>query len=113
MKVRRLGVLRGVFSGTAEIKAPLCAAIHGFSLHAGVLAASYEREKLEKVARYIARPAIREDRLSNTPTGDILYKLKKSYSDGTTHLILSPLELLEKMASLVPPPRVQECMSQP
>ena len=26
--------------------------------------------------------------------------------DGTTHLVLSPLELIEKLAALVPPPRL-------
>jgi hypothetical protein len=28
------------------------------------------------------------------------------WSDGTTHLLLSPLELIEKLAALVPPPRL-------
>ena len=28
------------------------------------------------------------------------------WSDGTTHLLLSPVELLEKLAALVPPPRL-------
>ena len=29
-----------------------------------------------------------------------------NWSDGTTHLVLSPLELIEKLAALVPPPRL-------
>ena len=29
------------------------------------------------------------------------------HSDGTTHLLLSPLELIEKLAALVPPPRLK------
>lgn len=28
------------------------------------------------------------------------------WSDGTTHLLLSPLELIEKLAALIPPPRL-------
>jgi hypothetical protein len=32
-------------------------------------------------------------------------KLKSSWSDGTSHIILSGHELLEKLASIVPPPR--------
>lgn len=36
--------------------------------------------------------------------GNILYKLKYS-SDGATHILLSPLEMLEKLASIIPPPR--------
>ena len=41
---------------------------------------------------------IDDDRLS--------FRLKTPWADGTTHLILSPLELIEKLAALVPPPRV-------
>ncbi|OFI35895.1 hypothetical protein BFC17_10560 [Alteromonas lipolytica] len=39
------------------------AQIGGFSLHAGVFADSHESEKLERLCRYIARPAISEQRL--------------------------------------------------
>jgi hypothetical protein len=34
------------------------------------------------------------------------FALKTPWDDGTTHIVLSPLELLEKLAALVPPPRV-------
>ena len=34
-------------------------------------------------------------------TGDIIYKLKKTWTDGTTAVIFSPLEFLEKLISLV------------
>jgi hypothetical protein len=37
--------------------------------------------------------------------GRLLYRLKQRWRDGTTHLVLEPLELLEKLAALVPPPR--------
>jgi hypothetical protein len=39
----------------------------GFSLHAGVAAQAWERSKLERLCRYIARPAVSEKRLSLTP----------------------------------------------
>jgi len=35
----------------------------------------------------------------------VLYKLKKAYTDGTTHVMFSQLELLEKLSALVPKPR--------
>ena len=103
--VRRLGRLELLIGGKAETTAPLCAEIQGFSLHAGVHCAPYEREKLEKLARYVARPAVAEDRLRVTSKGEITYRLKKPYTDGTTHLIFSPLEFMEKLAALVPRPR--------
>ncbi len=78
----------------------------GFSLHAGVAAQAWERDKLERLCRYISRPALSEKRLSLTSAGFIRYKLKTPYSDGTTHVIFEPLDFISKLASLVPKPRV-------
>ena len=61
--------------------------VAGFSLHAGVAARADERKKLERLCRYISRPAISEKRLSLTPNGNIRYQLKTPYRDGTTHVI--------------------------
>ncbi len=62
----------------------------GFSLHAGVVAQAWERQKLERLCRYVSRPAISEKRLSLTPSSKIRYQLKTPYSDGTTHVIFEP-----------------------
>ena len=78
----------------------------GFSLHAGVAAQAWERDKLERLCRYISRPAISEKRLSLTSAGNIRYQLKTPYSDGTTHVIFEPLDFISKLASLVPKPKV-------
>jgi len=78
----------------------------GFSLHAGVSAQAWEREKLERLCRYITRPAVSEKHLSLTPAGNIRYQLKNPYRNGTTHLVFEPLDFLSKLAALVPKPRV-------
>ncbi len=78
----------------------------GFSLHAGVAAQAWERQKLERLCRYITRPAVSEKRLSLTSSGNIRYQLKTPYSDGTTHVIFEPLDFIAKLAALVPKPRV-------
>lgn len=78
----------------------------GFSLHAGVAARACERQKLERLCRYISRPAVSEKRLSVTPSGNIRYQLKTPYSDGTTHVIFEPLDFIAKLAALIPKPRV-------
>ena len=104
-KVRRIGSLEPA-DFHPELKGPLCAMAVGFSLHAEVYCAPWEREKLEKLCRYIARPAIAEERLKLLPSGDIVLKLKTKYSDGTSHLLFSGLEFIEKLAALVPPPRI-------
>ena len=78
----------------------------GFSLHVGVAAQAWERAKLERLCRYITRPAVSEKRLSLTQSGNIHYQLKTPYSDGTTHAIFEPLDFIAKLAALVPKPRV-------
>ncbi|MDC0714503.1 transposase [Stigmatella sp. ncwal1] len=37
--------------------------------------------------------------------GRIAYRMKRPLPDGTTHLLFTGLELLRRVASLVPPPR--------
>ena len=46
-----------------------------------------------------------EDRLHKTGDGNVALRLKRAWSDGTTHLVLSPQELIEKPIPLVPRPR--------
>ncbi len=82
------------------------AKIAGFSLHAGVMAEAHQRDKLERVCRYIARPAVSEKRLSLLDDGRIRYELKTPYRDGTTHVFFEPLDFLARLAALVPKPRV-------
>lgn len=78
----------------------------GFSLHAGVMAEAHQRDKLERLCRYISRPAVSEKRLALTANGQIRYELKTPYRNGTTHVIFEPLDFMAKLAALVPKPRV-------
>ncbi len=78
----------------------------GFRLHAGVAAQAWERDKLERLCRYISRPAVSEKRLSLTSAGNIRYQLKAPYGDGTIHVIFNPLDFIAKLASLVPKPKI-------
>ncbi len=79
--------------------------ISGFSLHAGVAAKADERKKLERLCRYVSRPAVSEKRLSLTSNGNIRYQLKTPYRDGTTHVIFEPLDFMARLAALIPRPR--------
>ena len=78
----------------------------GFSLHAGVATRAHEREKLERLCRYIARPAVSTERLSLTRNGRLRYELKTPWRNGTTHVIFEPLDFISRLVSLVPKPRV-------
>jgi ribosomal protein S27E len=82
------------------------ARVAGFSLHAGIAARADQRNKVERLCRYIARPAVAEPRLSLTERGEVRYTLKTPYRDGTTHVVFEPLDFLARLAALVPRPRV-------
>ena len=55
---------------------------NGFSLHAGVSCEGHQKEKRERLCRYIARPAVAVPRLSLSSTGKVVYSLKARGSSG-------------------------------
>jgi predicted component of type VI protein secretion system len=58
----------------------------GFSLHAGISVEADQREKLERLTRYVSRPPVSVERLDRTAQGQVRYRLKTPYRDGTTHI---------------------------
>ena len=82
------------------------AKLGGFSLHAGVAAKAHQCDKLERLCRYISRPAVSEKRLSLTSTGKIRYELKTPYRNGTTHVIFEPIDFMYRRYGM---PRAQGC----
>ena len=78
----------------------------GFDLHAAVAVPAGDRERLEKLCRYVLRPPIAQERLGLQLDGRIVLTLKAAWRDGTTHLVFTPLELLGRLAVLIPRPRV-------
>jgi Putative transposase len=75
----------------------------GFSLHAGIAAKAPQRDKLEHLARYVARPPIATERLSLTEGGLVRLALKTPYRDGTTHVIFEPEDFMARLFALVRP----------
>lgn len=65
-----------------------------------------KRDRLEKLIRYVARSSVALSRMSETSQGDIQITLKKPFSDGTTHVVFTPMELIEKLVALIPQPRM-------
>ncbi len=84
----------------------LCANNQGFSLHAGVRCEADDRQGIEQLCRYITRPAISNERLSVNREGNVVLKLKTPWRNGTTHLVLTPMEFMQRLAALVPRPRL-------
>jgi len=109
-KVRKIGSGFGFEGESPMIKGPKCATIHGFSLHAGTHVGKHQHDKLKMLVRYLARPPVAGTRLteSSSHPGELEYSLKQPWNDGTTAILLSPLELLEKLAALVPPSKTHQ-----
>jgi hypothetical protein len=74
----------------------------GFSLHAGVVIAAHDRDALERLCRYGARPAFALERLAWTDDGRISYKLKRAWPDGRTHLVMEPVAFLRRLVGIIP-----------
>jgi len=88
----------------------------GFSLDASVRIPGADRAGRERLLRYCARPPFGLDRLriEREPAGSsddagvrrVSYRPARPTPDGRTLLALSPLEFLDALSRLIPPPRV-------
>jgi Putative transposase len=94
--------LRGTKRSAADFKQNLCANLEGFSLHAAVRCAAHQRKTLERLCRYITRPALANEGLLCNGAGQVALTLKNTYRGGTTHLVMSPLTFMQRLAALVP-----------
>jgi hypothetical protein len=104
-RVRKLGQqIHMPFRG--ELKGSRCFAVEGYSLHANTCCQPNETYKLKRLIEYVARPPFANERISRTQNGDVTLRLKKPFSDGTTHIVFTPLEFIEKLSALVPKPRI-------
>ncbi len=78
----------------------------GRDLAAGAFDPAGDRERLEHLCRYILRPPVAQDALGLTPDGKVLLRLRRPWSDGTRAIRFEPSELLEKLAAMIPKPRI-------
>ncbi len=85
-----------------------CVRQGGMSLHADVAVPARDRQRLERLCRYVARPPLALERLEELRDGRLAYRLKTPWRDGTTHVVMERTELLERLAPLVPPPRAHQ-----
>jgi hypothetical protein len=101
-------VARGGRSGGAAgaLDRPPHAHIAGFDLHANVAVPGRDRARREQLCRNLLRPAVAQDRLGLLADGRVVLTLKAAWADGTRQLVFEPLELLEKLATLTPRPRI-------
>jgi hypothetical protein len=63
-------------------------------------------ERLERLCCYTLRSPIAQTRLRVDAEGQVWITLRHQWSDGTTHLRFDPVALLERLAVLIPRPRI-------
>ncbi len=85
---------------------PLCASLDGFTLHAATRAGALDATGREALCKYVLRPAVAQERITQGPDGLVRIVLKKPFSDGTVAVDMDPLSLLCRLAASVPPPRL-------
>ncbi len=85
---------------------PLCAIAQGVNVHAGVVIEAGDRAALERLVRYLLRPALSLERLSRRDDDVVVYRLQRPDRRGRTALVMTPLELLARLAAILPAPRL-------
>jgi hypothetical protein len=105
-KVTRIGSGFGYFEEIPLAQGERCFSIHGYSLHANTRTRTHQRERLGKLIEYLARGPLSNERLEITTDGKVKLALKTHYRDGTSHLLFTPEEFIEKIVALIPPPRL-------
>jgi hypothetical protein len=78
----------------------------GFSVDGSVRIEAADRAGRERLLRYCARPPFALDRLRELDPERLLYEGTKPGPGGGGPLLLTPLELIDRLAALVPPPRI-------
>ena len=74
----------------------------GFSVDAAVRIEGNDRAGLERLLRYCARPPFALEHLQQRDAGHLVYHCPKPRPDGPRDLVLTPLELIDRIAALVP-----------
>ncbi len=86
----------------------LCCDLDGFSLHAKVEIEGHDRDAIERLCRYLARPPIATERLTQRSDGRVVYGLRRHWKDGTSAVVFDPLDFIARLAALVPRPRAHQ-----
>ena len=111
-RILRAFVVRGLLE-RSDAKDMLGYQHSGFSVDAGVCIEAHDRSALERLLRYCARPPFAMDRLRKAGA-ELVYRCAKQHSEPggdkpgakVDELTLTPLELIDRIAALVPPPRI-------
>jgi len=77
----------------------------GFSVNGDVRIEGQDRDGLERLLRYCARPAFALERLREIDAEHLVYESVKPGPGGSVSVLLTPFQLLDRLAALIPPSR--------
>ncbi|MEN8162182.1 MAG: transposase, partial [Myxococcota bacterium] len=83
---------------------PMTATAFGMSLHAATCVDGRDRRQLERVCRYLLRPAFAHDAVVAMPDGKVRIRFKQPSRTGATFTQVSRDTFLARLCALVPPP---------
>ncbi|MBY0396448.1 MAG: transposase, partial [Thermoleophilia bacterium] len=107
-RVGRVG--RRTNNAIGKAPSPWHARAADFDLHGGRTVRAEDRRTLERLCHYLLRPPLAQDRLELLPDGRVGLTLAHPWADGTPALVFGGVEFLEKLAVLIPKPRVNLVM---
>jgi len=76
----------------------------GFSLNASVRVEAWDSAGRERLLRYCSRPSFASENLKWNHN-ILVYRLPKVYPDGLSSIQLTPIELLDRISIIMPPPK--------
>jgi len=103
-RVGRVGSVPG--TAVSRRASPWQARAAAFDLHGGRTVRADDRAGLERLCHYLLRPPLAQERLEILADGRVGLTLAHAWADGTRALIFGGTEFLEKLAVLIPKPRV-------
>jgi hypothetical protein len=103
-RVGRVG--RSTTAPSAKAASPWHARAADFDLHGGRTVRAEDRRTLERLCHYLLRPPLAQERIELLADGRIGLTLAHPWADGTRALVFGGVEFLEKLAVLIPKPRV-------
>ena len=106
LTIQRTAQRKNLNNNESRPRSRLSSGIEGFSLQAGTHVHENDREGLEHLCGYGARPSIALTRLKRHEDGKYEYSLKYPLPNGECRLILTGQQMMARLALLVPRPKI-------
>ena len=100
---------RGALPDDVKPRSKNCTQHNQFTLHANTYIAPLDRKGLEKMIRYLCRPALATERVELLDDDEVVrLRLKTPWRDGTTHIRMAAAEFVLRLLALIPAPRKKQ-----